>query len=574
MSESVFDVISIEGITARGLHGVYPQEREKGQEFSVDIQMTVDTRVAAVTDDLTYTVDYSQVAVEVSRILQGTPVNLLETLADTIARRILAFPRVQAVSVQVHKPQAPLGVPFSDLTLSIHRNQSDIAATSQISPQPTDLSQTPQHPVTVAIALGANLGQAPQTMARAITALDEHAGINVVGVSGLYRTAPILLPGAPHQPDYFNAVAEIQTLLSPLRLLQTLHELEAAAGRVRTEKWQARPLDLDILTYGDIVSNDPQLILPHPRAHERAFVLQPWTQVNPQATLGAHGRVAVLAQQVSDQQIELLAEQWVLESLAGEFPQTEPPAALNEDDLPVEETGSIRQTYREADEAATESPIFASFAAKRAALQTEWILTKHQVDRDWEMTQLIGQTRREVPPPAVENTKNTTEPTVETAETTVKKTLPELTVTVPAKLPPLKTTSLRSDEQPATVQETAADTEEVSDFEKIVMGLPLEKKSSVMRMPSWKRVVIPPQPRIVDEPTASTPGFTVEKPLTADTFANESSSESSKESEKHPAETANTNSDPAPQWKGLRRRQILRPAPTGAIPVVPRPSSE
>ena len=118
------DRISLIGLSARGHHGVLPFEREEGQLFTVDVILDLGQRgtaVAAVTDSVTDAVDYSRVANGIVSIIEGEPVNLIESLADRIAERVLSFPRVVAAEVTVHKPEAPLDVAFEDVSVTIHR---------------------------------------------------------------------------------------------------------------------------------------------------------------------------------------------------------------------------------------------------------------------------------------------------------------------------------------------------------------------------------------------------------------------------------------------------------------------
>jgi dihydroneopterin aldolase len=117
------DVIRITGIRAEGFHGVYPRERERGQEFVVDVSLHTETSPAAHTDDLAHTVDYAAVAADVVTLITGEPVNLIETLAERIARRVLARDFVTSVDVTVHKPQADLGVPVDDVSVTVHRER-------------------------------------------------------------------------------------------------------------------------------------------------------------------------------------------------------------------------------------------------------------------------------------------------------------------------------------------------------------------------------------------------------------------------------------------------------------------
>ncbi len=117
------DEITLTGLRAHGFHGVHPEERRVGQEFVVDVTMTVDTRRAAASDDVTDTVHYGQVAEAVAAIVAGDPVDLLETLCARIADALFAFPPVDAVRVTVHKPSAPISVAFGDVSVTIQRER-------------------------------------------------------------------------------------------------------------------------------------------------------------------------------------------------------------------------------------------------------------------------------------------------------------------------------------------------------------------------------------------------------------------------------------------------------------------
>lgn len=133
----------------------------------------------------------------------------------------------------------------------------------------------------VVIALGSNLGNREATLDFAASRLSEH--LSHIKISSYIETDPV---GGPEQPKYLNAVAVGETTLTAEILLNELQQIENEAGRTREVRWGARTLDLDIIMYGDVVSNDPTLTLPHPRAHERAFVLAPWLEVDPNAILG------------------------------------------------------------------------------------------------------------------------------------------------------------------------------------------------------------------------------------------------------------------------------------------------
>ncbi|MEL6489562.1 MAG: 2-amino-4-hydroxy-6-hydroxymethyldihydropteridine diphosphokinase [Cyanobacteria bacterium J06634_6] len=132
--------------------------------------------------------------------------------------------------------------------------------------------------VKAAIALGSNLGDSNKIITDAIAVIDTAPGIQVAGRSHLYKTAPV----GPPQPDYINACITVSTTLSPRNLLHKLLDIEGQYGRVRKERWGARSLDLDLLLYGDRIIELPGLSLPHPRMHERAFVLVPLMDIAPQ----------------------------------------------------------------------------------------------------------------------------------------------------------------------------------------------------------------------------------------------------------------------------------------------------
>lgn len=118
------DRVALHGLRARGYHGVLPREREEGQTFVVDVDMGLDTRPAAAGDDLARTVHYGIVAEEVAAVVTGEPVDLIETLAQRIADTCLAHETVAEVTVVVHKPDAPITVPFDDVTITIQRSRA------------------------------------------------------------------------------------------------------------------------------------------------------------------------------------------------------------------------------------------------------------------------------------------------------------------------------------------------------------------------------------------------------------------------------------------------------------------
>ncbi|MEU9832499.1 2-amino-4-hydroxy-6-hydroxymethyldihydropteridine diphosphokinase [Streptosporangium sp. NPDC048047] len=144
----------------------------------------------------------------------------------------------------------------------------------------------------VVLALGSNLGDRFDTLQGALDALFDAPGLGFVAVSPVYETDPV---GGPEQGPYLNAVVIAESSLDPRTILERAQNVENAFGRIRMERWGARTLDVDLITVGDVVSGDPELTLPHPRAHERAFVLVPWSRVDPEATLAGRRVTDLLA---------------------------------------------------------------------------------------------------------------------------------------------------------------------------------------------------------------------------------------------------------------------------------------
>lgn len=273
------DRITLKGISAKGYHGVLDFEKHDGQTFVVDVEMDVDLSQAGTSDELADTVNYAEVAGDVVALVEGESLDLIEALADRIAAKVLTRPLVESVVVTVHKPQAPVGHPFTDVAVTVER-----------------LRETP-----VVVAIGSNMGDPLETIQNAVSAL--WLALDLKSASRVYETAPV---GGPAQSAYLNAVVVGTTSLSPQRLLRTLQDIELDHGRVRKERWGPRTLDLDLIQYGDPVFDTDvrlgtdALTLPHPRAHERAFVLVPWVDADAEAALRVDGQVRRVAELVSE----------------------------------------------------------------------------------------------------------------------------------------------------------------------------------------------------------------------------------------------------------------------------------
>ena len=274
------DRIALRGIFADACHGVLEHEKVEPQRFIADIELDIDLSAAGASDELDSTVSYADIAQNAYAILTGECVDLIETLAERIAAVALAPTAVEAVQVTITKPQAPAGVQFLDPVMG--------------GPSVTVRRVRDRE---VVIALGANMGDRVGTLTAAVRALAATDGLDVVAYSPLLETAAV---GGPEQPDYLNAVVIARSRLAPWTVLTQLHRIEQNHGRVREVRWGARTLDLDLIQVGDpaqgndLTLDAPELTLPHPRAHERAFVLVPWSRVDGTAVLHTpHGAVQV-----------------------------------------------------------------------------------------------------------------------------------------------------------------------------------------------------------------------------------------------------------------------------------------
>ncbi|HEX5331948.1 MAG TPA: 2-amino-4-hydroxy-6-hydroxymethyldihydropteridine diphosphokinase [Cellulomonas sp.] len=390
--ERPLDQIRLVGIAATGYHGVFAHERRDGQTFVADVVVHLDTRRAAASDDLAHTINYGELAERVAAVLSGEPADLIETVAERIAATVLAYGQAVAVDVEVHKPQAPITVPFADVVVAIHRDRNRLPAAEpwrapvESAPVPVAppvrpvtavfpqvpvpagdtgahalssalavsvpfapeelvvgelvsdaLDATPAEPVDVVLALGANLGAAQQTLRDAVSDLARVRGLTVVDVSPLARSAAV---GGPEQPDYLNAVVLARTTLSARDLLRATQAIEQQHGRERLEHWGPRTLDIDLVVYGTTLAVTDDLELPHPRAHQRAFVLEPWAQLAPDAVLPGlgGGPVALLAATAPDRAgIRWLALDWLTAPVLPEPapPEPEPAPATPPASAPV-----------------------------------------------------------------------------------------------------------------------------------------------------------------------------------------------------------------------------------------------
>lgn len=250
------DEIRLMGLKIFGHHGVLEEEKKQGQDFIVDLIMKTDFGAAAAGDDLTKTTNYADVAEFVNRIFDEEVFDLIETVADKLAREILKrYGRILRVTVILHKPKAPIAKPFSDVSVTTTRSRHRAY-----------------------IAVGSNLGDSEAIIAAGKDQLFQDPSMRLISESSLIRTKPY---GVTDQPDFLNGMWLAETILDPFELLDLLHRVEADQKRERILHWGPRTLDLDIIYYDDLVLDSEILNIPHIDMANRTFVLEPLKEVDP-----------------------------------------------------------------------------------------------------------------------------------------------------------------------------------------------------------------------------------------------------------------------------------------------------
>lgn len=250
------DKIKIENLIVFANHGVFPEETRLGQKFLVSATLYTSIRRAGLTDDLSESIHYGTVSQQITEFLQKNTFKLLEAALEALAEELLVtIPHLEAVTLELKKPWAPVGLPLDTVSVEITRGYH-----------------------TAYIALGSNMGDKKVYLDEAVTALKETRGCQVMKVSEYIETKPY---GGVEQDDFLNGVLELRTLMLPFELLDKLHEIEQEAGRKRLVHWGPRTLDLDILLYDDEVIESQDLIIPHVEMHLRDFVLKPLAEIAP-----------------------------------------------------------------------------------------------------------------------------------------------------------------------------------------------------------------------------------------------------------------------------------------------------
>jgi len=271
------DIVRIDNLEVYAYHGVYDEEKEKGQYFYVNAELYTNTRKAGMNDDLDTSTNYGTVCDFIHDFMTKHTYDLIETVAEQLAQALLLeFKLVKSVLLEIRKPHAPIEKEFESVSVEIERGWHEAF-----------------------VAFGSNLGDKEKFIDEAIEALSNLPQINIVAISDKIVTEPY---GNVEQDVFLNGVMKIETLLPADELLQILQKVEEHAGRERKIHWGPRTLDLDIIFYDDDIISEDDLIVPHPDMKNRDFVLKPLMQIAP------YKLHPVYRKTISDMYVELMAK--------------------------------------------------------------------------------------------------------------------------------------------------------------------------------------------------------------------------------------------------------------------------
>ncbi|WP_142414754.1 2-amino-4-hydroxy-6-hydroxymethyldihydropteridine diphosphokinase [Hathewaya massiliensis] len=252
------DKITIKDLEVFANHGYFKEEKVLGQKFLISLEVGLDFQKAAKEDDLKETVHYGILCEDVEREFKRETFDLIEKAAQYTVDFILnKYPEIMKIKLEVKKPWAPIGKPLKYAAVSIKRRRSKAY-----------------------IAMGSNMGDKEENLKRAIKLIGESNHTRIKKTSKFYSTKPV---GYIEQDDFLNGALEVETTLSIIELIEFLLSVEKELKRERIIKWGPRTLDLDLLLYGDKISSIEEAVVPHPRMHERMFVIEPLCEIAPYA---------------------------------------------------------------------------------------------------------------------------------------------------------------------------------------------------------------------------------------------------------------------------------------------------
>lgn len=249
------DTIHIENLEIYAYHGVNPEETALGQKFILTLDLMGDFQLAGQTDDLTKTIHYGDVCHFAEKLFLEKTHLLIEACASSMLEGLFnKFPLVQKISLELKKPWAPIGSHLDYASVKMEKEWQRAF-----------------------LGIGSNMGNKLKNIEASIAALNDNKN-RVTQVSKHYVTRPW---GLEEQDDFLNCAVELQTLLSPMELLKKLQSIENSLERTREIKWGPRTIDLDILLFENMITDNKDLVIPHPYLEKRMFVLTPLTDIAP-----------------------------------------------------------------------------------------------------------------------------------------------------------------------------------------------------------------------------------------------------------------------------------------------------
>ncbi len=250
------DYIKITGLEVYARHGVYEEEKEKGQTFVINAKVYYDMSLPAGSDQLKEALNYADLCHFIKKVMQEQSFDLIEAAAENLAERVLThYDKTTKISLELCKPNAPIGLPFDQVSVNVTRAWHRVF-----------------------LSIGSNMGDKKMYLNEAVGKFLSDEKVRDLRVSEYIETEPY---GMTEQDVFLNGAIELWTIYSPQELLELCHRIEEEAERVRTIHWGPRTLDVDILFYDQLVYDSQDLILPHVDIENRAFVLKPMNELAP-----------------------------------------------------------------------------------------------------------------------------------------------------------------------------------------------------------------------------------------------------------------------------------------------------
>lgn len=247
--------IKIDRIKFRANHGVFAFEKEQGQDFYLSINIKTNFEETLFNDDLNNTIHYGYISDDAILFLQENTFDLIETAIYRLSDFLFSkYDQIDELELEIFKPDAPVDLEFKDISVKVRHKRNNVF-----------------------IALGSSIGKKDDYFDKAIKMLKESEGVYQIRESKRYKSSPL---GNAAKEEFLNSVIEIKTILSPLKLLEILNNIEDSLDRKRDIKWGDRTIDLDILFYNNQIICKENLIIPHPEIKNRDFVLKPMIDLN------------------------------------------------------------------------------------------------------------------------------------------------------------------------------------------------------------------------------------------------------------------------------------------------------